>query len=1116
MRLLVFLAGFAFGLGTTLPAVAQNIFTSDVLMCSGRPWVDVRCNGAIGDGSHDDTAAINTTVAAAITGNFPVHFPAGIYRVTSKLTWDYQGIAGNGLEVISRGAIIDGRTIAAGNVLQIQCSGGTTGAPATCNHLLIENDLYILGNTPAYVVALGKADLSDIHNAAKIDHLVVTNASANTAAGAIQANYLTDGYLSLTGTTAGGNTSTAAIAFEQVQTSRISGAATSTASAGANAAALLLENGATASNTFAGFTYSSNTCLSITSAMAINNTFIAPTFPCPIWVNGTTSANNNVMIGPTFTGATPGPLSGAIGMIGRGALGRYSEPTSAALSVYGVDDGLIVSAKNAIGSVVNWDGSHSSAASLPVTLPTPSQVGAGWTMGFVTDANKAVVLTPPGAAKILAGNIQLGTLTLGPGNFEVAVVKSDGANFRLMYVTTNTRQLNGIDSAQFPVRWEFPGGPGYAATQGDNGNMLSSALTSGGLTLTLPSTTAIQPGWTVGAVADGKPVTVVINGTAGGHIKNAFGTHLNSYSITQTRGSEYGIANFQFDGAAFRIIGAPTHRLPEVVEFGAACDSNGTSGNGTDDTAGFAAADAAGLGFRVTGKCRIASNLTLNSQVTFGPTGAVVVDAGKTVTYGTGVFSYNGSTFGIGAGTSAIGAYATEYLPTVPSSPSVTSQMVLDSCPEHLTADAAADVYCRSVIHTVAGGSTGNARGSLNVLNDMTGADSTPHGAYYFGAALTSRAIVGNNGVGTTLTSTVTAGATSLPVSSISGFVNGDFLEVMLDGTPQIPFPTVISATPSGSTLAINPGIPANNKATSGNAVYVGRGTYNGAILQAVAKPNARYEFAAIGASAATYVEAGASVLNKFALSLERDTPDAAKGLIWDAMESQSGQFGAQTANYGFLIGDHLGLFPIDGNGTLMKVGGTSTTLYALSNVFDLSRINVTGTFATWISNFANDTFGFTGPGAGVLSSMTLQTSIGLPVINFIAKNANQTNGGLSRLVLDQNGHTFWQANTGPGQFTTTVRNAWSIWDPSSLSNFGYPTSFDSVMIGSPGLAPGNLPLGGLGFLKLGIGPPNAVGAGTVVLVALAGTNGGTCKIVAYAGTSTAPTTLLDNIGAGC
>ena len=72
--------------------------------------------GAVGDGSHDDTAAIQATINSAITNNWPVHIPAGTYKVTALLTIDYAGQASKGFRLVSEGATIDGRTIAAGPV----------------------------------------------------------------------------------------------------------------------------------------------------------------------------------------------------------------------------------------------------------------------------------------------------------------------------------------------------------------------------------------------------------------------------------------------------------------------------------------------------------------------------------------------------------------------------------------------------------------------------------------------------------------------------------------------------------------------------------------------------------------------------------------------------------------------------------------------------------------------------------------------------------------------------------------------------------------------------------------------------------------------------------------
>ena len=66
---------------------------------------------------------------------------------------------------------------------------------------------------------------------------------------------------------------------------------------------------------------------------------------------------------------------------------------------------------------------------------------------------------------------------------------------------------------------------------------------------------------------------------------------------------------------------------PSVQRYGAKCDSNGTAGNGTDDSAAFLTAAAATgnrEGFAVLATCRIAQTLTINVPITFGSTGALV------------------------------------------------------------------------------------------------------------------------------------------------------------------------------------------------------------------------------------------------------------------------------------------------------------------------------------------------------------------------------------------------------------------------------------------------------------------------------------------------------------
>jgi hypothetical protein len=550
-------------------AQAQNVFSDDVQMCSGHPWIDVRCNGALGDGNNDDTSAINTTISAAITASVPVYFPAGTYKVTSKITIDYQGISGNGLQIISSGATVDGRSIASGNVLQLICSGGTTGTPAVCNHLRIAGSLTVSGNGAGYVVVLGKTDFSDQHNAARIEHLVVTN---NGTGGAIQANYLTDGDLWLSGSTAGGSASVGAVALEQVQASKIGGWGSA---AGASAPALLVENGASVGNAVTGFAYDPNsaTCVSITTASAQRNAWVAPYFPCVTAVNAPGPANQNAFVGPTFAGTNLGPTSGGVAIIGRGSLNRFVAPSVASYTAFGVDDGTIFSAANAIGPATQF-----TAASLPITLPTPAQVGVGWSAGFVSDNNKAVVLTAPASSKILLGSQQFTTLIVGASGtsigFETAVLESDGSNFRVTHLSQGTALLNGAQTT-FPARWIFPGGPGYQATLEDNANVISSAATSASLAVTLPPTNTIPVGWMVAAVSDAsRPLSLAINSTNGGTITSKSGATL--YSIAIGAGSP---TTLQFDGTTFRVV-VDIHGS-QVTPMDWGCVGDGV----TDDTA---------------------------------------------------------------------------------------------------------------------------------------------------------------------------------------------------------------------------------------------------------------------------------------------------------------------------------------------------------------------------------------------------------------------------------------------------------------------------------------------------------------------------------------------------
>jgi len=462
-------------------------------------------------------------------------------------------------------------------VLQVQCGGGTPAGPANCFYFRQEGTLFVTANTPGYAVVLGNSDFSDAHNSAKLDHLLVNNASTASTAGALQLNYVLDSDIFAVADSAGG---AAGLAMEQVQFSRISGAGSANATGGT---ALLLENGFNFANTVFAFDMeASPTCLGITFNHDGQNSFVSPYFNCTTAVNATAS-NRNVLINPTYAGGVVnrGPQSVGVSVVGTGSWAKWQFPSAASYTAGGVDDQTVVSSYNAPG------------ASLAVTLPAPNAVNAGWSMGFVTDNAKGLTVTAPSGA-ILSGGKSLSSVTLGPGNYEYLQLESDGNNFRIVTGTRNTLATNGLQSRDWPGNWLYPSTAGYAATLGDNGTVVSSYNTAAGLTVTLPSTTDLPSGWSMGFATDqGKGLTVQVNATSGGHILYPLANAAAQTSLSLA-GNLYEYVTLQYDGSGnFRVEqvtpataqqlglagigGVSRWAFPSASAYGAAVADNGTA-----------------------------------------------------------------------------------------------------------------------------------------------------------------------------------------------------------------------------------------------------------------------------------------------------------------------------------------------------------------------------------------------------------------------------------------------------------------------------------------------------------------------------------------------------------
>lgn len=97
--------------------------------------VDVKDFGAKGDGSTDDTAAIQAAINYVSTGAGIVDFPAGVYKITSTLT-----ISSPGVMLRGQGGGIDGNVQFLGPWTQVVAQAATRivwGGAATANPMLL-------------------------------------------------------------------------------------------------------------------------------------------------------------------------------------------------------------------------------------------------------------------------------------------------------------------------------------------------------------------------------------------------------------------------------------------------------------------------------------------------------------------------------------------------------------------------------------------------------------------------------------------------------------------------------------------------------------------------------------------------------------------------------------------------------------------------------------------------------------------------------------------------------------------------------------------------------------------------------------------------------------------
>jgi len=240
---------------------------------------------------------LQTATAAALAANQPLWLPAGTYTLDRELVIDYALLAATGFQIISDGAIIDA-TATGNRAMSIECSGGSPQDAKGCFYFHIQGTLFVNANSAQAAVRFGFNDFSDAHNSAKIDHLIVNNAGPGYA---VRLNYILNADIFAVAVSAG----SAGLVMDQVQFSRISGAASAT-----SGTAMRIERGYSFANTIQAIDLEvAQIGLAITSPYANRNTFVSPYFNCPTAILAT-AGNSNMLLNPSYgAGQPPAPGS---------------------------------------------------------------------------------------------------------------------------------------------------------------------------------------------------------------------------------------------------------------------------------------------------------------------------------------------------------------------------------------------------------------------------------------------------------------------------------------------------------------------------------------------------------------------------------------------------------------------------------------------------------------------------------------------------------------------------------------------------------------------------------------------------------------------------------------
>jgi hypothetical protein len=146
--------------------------------------------GAVGDGTADDTSAVNAWFAAMLASGRAGFVPAGTYRVTAPIVFDYVSTRLFGFTIYGEGVqkslFVSTITTAGAAAFSIVTSGGSVGAPTIGVYPKI-SQVGFRANFPGSTMRVGYTNYSDQQNLVRLETWI-SNSSDSSQANCLEMN----------------------------------------------------------------------------------------------------------------------------------------------------------------------------------------------------------------------------------------------------------------------------------------------------------------------------------------------------------------------------------------------------------------------------------------------------------------------------------------------------------------------------------------------------------------------------------------------------------------------------------------------------------------------------------------------------------------------------------------------------------------------------------------------------------------------------------------------------------------------------------------------------------------------------------------------------------------